>query len=371
VLTVRNADGTPFLNSSRHEEFMRVLEKEALRRNFWFDIKMYTNRDDEFMVVEKDSPRPVPLQALKESEYIGHIVLKMLNRYDHLNAVFHRFIADTLGASGRPVAVIDDSEPAPPSADRHVRTFSLAFNPACGRAVAQYLLRLGHRKILYFSLYHKNEWSRNRYSGLDETFSSAGFPDSIIAVTDDRHVNEFYLAADTAIVWPGEMDALNETARRYFDRPEPLAALARRLEAQMERQKIAGKEWLFMQPMLERALEFREATAWVCANDGHAIEALDFLQAKGVKVPRDISVIGFDDMVTAYQHNLTSYNFNIAEAAHAMINYVLNPRAFAGLWDRPVVEIDGAVIERGTTGRPRKVRQQVSPFPAGSLPTNT
>jgi hypothetical protein len=76
-------------------------------------------------------------------------------------------------------------------------------------------------------------------------------------------------------------------------------------------------------------------------------------------------------MVTAYQHNLTSYNFNIAEAAHAMINYVLNPRAFAGLWDRPVVEIDGAVIERGTTGRPRKVRQQVSPFPAGSLPTNT
>ena len=73
----------------------------------------------------------------------------------------------------------------------------------------------------------------------------------------------------------------------------------------------------------------------------------------GVEVPDDISVAGFDDSIAALMFGLTTYNFNGAGAARAMLSHILNPLPVTG-----VTEIPGAVVERRTTGPRSGVRRR-------------
>jgi DNA-binding LacI/PurR family transcriptional regulator len=77
---------------------------------------------------------------------------------------------------------------------------------------------------------------------------------------------------------------------------------------------------------------------------------------KGVQVPDDISVIGFDDSQDAFSGNLSSYNFDFEQAAYRMLNFVLNPKDSQEPKKR-VVEVDGMVIARATTGQAPKRRE--------------
>jgi DNA-binding LacI/PurR family transcriptional regulator len=101
-------------------------------------------------------------------------------------------------------------------------------------------------------------------------------------------------------------------------------------------------------PLFTRAREHGGITAWVCENDRIARYALDFLAEKGVRVPRAVSVMGFDDDMEAFKRKLTSYNFNIPAVVNRMLGFVLSssqyhyPKAY---------EVEGIVIERGTTGK--------------------
>ena len=134
----------------------------------------------------------------------------------------------------------------------------------------------------------------------------------------------------------------------------------------MHRDSAWNVEWAFVQNVrrelirkqftehFRRLARDRSITAWVGLNDEIAIEALIYLRSNDVRVPGDISLMGFDDSIEAGFQGLTSYCFNGASAMHLMAEYIVRPdsplmRAGNG---KPVI-IKGFVHERATTGRAR------------------
>jgi DNA-binding LacI/PurR family transcriptional regulator len=103
----------------------------------------------------------------------------------------------------------------------------------------------------------------------------------------------------------------------------------------------------------ERILHTHPATAWVAFNDDLALIALDYLREAGVRLPRDLSLVGFDDTLEGFGEGLTSYSFNVAAIVNEMLEHVLAPGR-----TRPrdgSVEMAGMVVERQTSGEaPRR-----------------
>jgi DNA-binding LacI/PurR family transcriptional regulator len=127
----------------------------------------------------------------------------------------------------------------------------------------------------------------------------------------------------------------------------------KRLQLVFTEQEARSIAVRFMHPLFERALAFPAITAWVCANDGMASSALDYLRQKGIAVPQRISIIGFDDeLAAALDNKMTSFNFNRHECVKRMIDYVLHPGLSARSRASNVTEVEGFIVERQTTGRP-------------------
>jgi DNA-binding LacI/PurR family transcriptional regulator len=98
--------------------------------------------------------------------------------------------------------------------------------------------------------------------------------------------------------------------------------------------------------LFDRALTIEKCTAWVCANDYIALHALSYLEKKGIAVPQQIGVVGFDDCEDAINYELTSYNFNLPVVARMMVSSVLYPRSFPLGNEGNRYEVDGVVRER-------------------------
>ena len=108
-------------------------------------------------------------------------------------------------------------------------------------------------------------------------------------------------------------------------------------------------------PPFEHAQTIDNATAWVCGNDHMALLALDFLRELGVKVPEDISVCGFDDIMEAHFEGLTSYRFKERELARALFSHLTNTRLFHSTKrNGSVISVGGMVVDRNTTGSVRQ-----------------
>ena len=104
-------------------------------------------------------------------------------------------------------------------------------------------------------------------------------------------------------------------------------------------------------------------TAWVGADDPTALLALDWCREHGVRVPGDLSIVGFDDSEEALGAGLTSYNFNQETTVRAMIAHVVGRRQ-QRLPDTPPgepIELPGFVSERSTCGPARSGRDDLSP----------
>jgi DNA-binding LacI/PurR family transcriptional regulator len=134
----------------------------------------------------------------------------------------------------------------------------------------------------------------------------------------------------------------------------------------------AAREWLILYKMADAELYYRSrelfaaalrnraVTAWVLANDAVAVMARDYLSRRRIRVPRDISLIGFDDSVDAMKYRITSYNFNIAQVVHAMVHHVVTCGRLPTKRRLQPVEIEGIIVERVSTARPG--RRQGAPW---------
>jgi DNA-binding LacI/PurR family transcriptional regulator len=216
-----------------------------------------------------------------------------------------------------------------------------------------HLLRLGHRRVLFLSNVGAYRGSvAARRAGLAEAFGEAGLADPL------AHLQ----------VEPGESDWIADT-NRYTDAvvdflaanaPADLPGSATDDESFVSEFRSTVVIRLGRYARRRRVLASLAAlkgptsvTAWVCYNDELAADCLDSLAGRGVEVPGELSVVGFDDSDEASRRSITSYNFNGSAYVHAMVEFLLNP-ARRGLFrrDRDIVTYEGYVTPRRSSGRP-------------------
>ncbi|GHU73114.1 LacI family transcriptional regulator [Clostridia bacterium] len=123
-------------------------------------------------------------------------------------------------------------------------------NHSGGYAASQYLIERGHISIGFIGPVYTARSVYERWSGFRQALEERAIPVQ----------NEYNLIGQ-----PGKFE--------LFDTPEALA------------------------PMFERLAEY--PSAWFCAGDRIAIAAINLLTLRGLHVPDDISVIGFDDLSIA------------------------------------------------------------------------
>ncbi len=167
--------------------------------------------------------------------------------------------------------------------------------------VGQLLLSQGHRRAAYLTHTPEAGWSKDRHRGLVRAFRLAGLSNAVTAYTT------------------------------------PMTGL------------------------VPKALEKSDVTAWVACDDILATEVLiPNLRARGITPGTGVSVIGFNDQLDAFQHRLTSYNFNTDALASAVLFHVQFPerrlKRVPSKKHEPVL-LGGYVVDRGSVGKaPREKR---------------
>jgi DNA-binding LacI/PurR family transcriptional regulator len=268
----------------------------------------------------------------------------------------------TVCGCGKPVAILDekgDDVPAELFAkQKTVQVFAMAHLKADGQAVGTHLLRRGHRKAAYCSMYHRNKWSVRRMQGLADSFEMAGFPGAILECTAALE-SEWELVPELVDVpRKGIAHRLQPVYAAFnaLERELPLHLADQVFDLRMHTGLIESELELLklVRPLFEKAHSDRQCTAWVCGNDQLALNALSFCAEKGIAVPGDVSIIGFDDTLEALRRNLSSYNFAASVYVRRMLDFILrnNGRSASARY-RPV-EIQGYITERGTTGVRRR-----------------
>lgn len=172
-----------------------------------------------------------------------------------------------------------------------------------GYAAAQMVLQAGHRKIAFLQL----------ISGMVATeLRQRGF---------HRAMREHGVAPDPAwLIHGAEADDANEFAH--------LSGAVDRLFASADR-----------------------PTAILCGNDKMAMRVIFILQRRGLRVPADVSIVGFDDfrlISEALDPGLTTVALPYREIGEISGRYVLAPDADAVR----TIKVPCAPVMRGTVGAP-------------------
>ncbi|MCU1418316.1 MAG: LacI family DNA-binding transcriptional regulator, partial [Schumannella sp.] len=96
-----------------------------------------------------------------------------------------------------------------------------------------------------------------------------------------------------------------------------------------------------------------DATAVFCGNDQMALGLIHGLAERGIRVPEDISVVGFDDVPEAehYLPPLTTVAQDFARIGELAVEVLLGQ--IAGGERAPVPAIDPALVVRASTAPPR------------------
>ncbi|MDB5106598.1 MAG: HTH-type transcriptional regulator [Fibrobacteres bacterium] len=266
------------------------------------------------------------------------------------------------GALDRPVAVVDTTwDMGITNALHHqaelagwaFRIFTVA-GLLAGRQVGQYLLKLGHRKVAFLSYCHKELWSQYRFRGLLQSFQGAGFGEGVRKFVIEEVDDRFH-----ALPGPEDLEEFRKQADRFLSASTE-AGLG--YYASYAQEQMTGSVWNYIhqlkmaarvEPILTAALQEPGLTACLGANDRMALLARDHLVKKGVRIPRDMSVLGFDDSKAATDNDLSSYSFTFSEIARKVLTHVLSPRQRSQAHEGNAVECEGLLIERGSSGQAR------------------
>ena len=105
----------------------------------------------------------------------------------------------------------------------------------------------------------------------------------------------------------------------------------------------------------EQLLALDGVTAIVASSDQMALATLELARERGVDVPRDLSLVSFDDTpITRFSHPpLTAVVQPIAAVTARAVELIIDERAGRPVPDEPVV-IEAALAVRGSTAPPRR-----------------
>jgi DNA-binding LacI/PurR family transcriptional regulator len=184
-----------------------------------------------------------------------------------------------------------------------------------GRLATRHLVSLGHRRIGFISGTMATVSRRQRLAGYRDALTDAGLP------VDDK------------LVWSGgEPDGYGDVEG-----------------AELGRQGMAALLDLRSPP-----------TGFVTINDMYAIGAIAAAQERRTAVPKDVSVVGFDDIVLAGLYNppLTTVRQPLEEMAHFVLDVVRKAHAASGETVSSSIVVAPQLVVRGSSGPPRGTRSK-------------
>lgn len=331
-----NPSGSLIVYSPRMEEHLRTLQRECAKAKLRLKIICYSHADG---LLHDASGAEVTLGAdVQRGSTLGFIVWTI-----GLGSPLQRLVA-LIQLQGKPVALFDETgqeDFCAMARGRMTRMYSIAGNAAAGFRMGRFLQGLGHCRVGYISPVHGGWWSRERLRGMVRAYRQAGRADGVHEFTRHEPSSQRHSTPGLA------QAAMSAVAQAHG---QPRLAVSPLFERHLTSAVYDESLRAALDPLLEAAIADSGITAWVAASDTTAVLCLDFLRSKGLSVPRDISVVGFDDGFDAFLYHLTSYNFNGSAAMHAMLAHVVRPLR-GRRPDRPV-EIEGFVTERGTTAPP-------------------
>lgn len=101
-------------------------------------------------------------------------------------------------------------------------------------------------------------------------------------------------------------------------------------------------------PQMDRIMGFADQpTAWVCGNDHTAMALINEFRRRGIRVPEDVSVVGFDAIPSAaiFNPNLTTYDAKIDQIArHAVDLLITHINKAAEGWVPVIVSVMGELV---------------------------
>ncbi|MGO1858756.1 substrate-binding domain-containing protein, partial [Ancrocorticia populi] len=184
---------------------------------------------------------------------------------------------------GIPV-VLFDSPATPPNMS------SVSVNDQKGAELAiEHLLSLGHHRILFLNGPSHVRQAQDRHLGVNRAIKLAS--QNLQHTISPIELTEISLASFTANAARSELQELIVGSKLQVGRPTQLAP-----------------------------------TAIFCANDLIAIGAMTALQASGIRIPEDVSLVGFDDISLAQQTSvsLTTVRQPMKELGWAAADLLLN-----------------------------------------------
>ncbi len=263
--------------------------------------------------------RNVRIIDQREAEKLRRIprrnVLGVIMSLTSLHEVEDPQIAFLANSFERPIALLDDTGNRTTmrglTALKGATVFRLRSGVHPGTAVASYLLARGHYRLAYMSHNPEAAWARNRYQGVRAVCDGTGGRDTtamLRLVTPEENVLSGRRAnaldtRDAFRAYVASLDSLclsTDEIRRAADELGYSVRYAQEDHAQKR----------FVVRAVDRVWNAHAATAWICETDRLAAHCIEHCRAHGIRVPHDVSIIGFDDSFEAFTHNLTSYNFN-------------------------------------------------------------
>ena len=372
-----------------HYRIIELLEQECVRR----EIKLTIVQIDFYSSAESRNALASPAIM---NPAIGYVLDVWWNSGD----IFRRSHADLLkrlAGLKRPVAILDEvgdfDLQAQFDGNPMMQVFRIDERGAGGR-VARLLLGMGHTRVAYISTNHDSHWSTQRLQGIVDQYAKAGHEAGVLPLVESSHGSYYGQLMDMSgfsddivkrIARIGRTPAQADDAFLVYQQykqsvknpsydPEDVRRVRRDLaginllidrdidESVFDRMVAAavfdaqkGLISYLLRPLFDRALKLRNVSGWICATDQLALFALAFLQEKGVSVPNDISVTGFDNMpFRTLEHRLSSYDFNSQGFAFRMVEFIVRTPRVKGTYRHAPIEVEGAVMHRDTTGPARR-----------------
>lgn len=176
-------------------------------------------------------------------------------------------------------------------------------NVPASRAITQYLIRLGHRRIAYIGDRLGRETDVERFNGYRQALKSAGIPPH----------QELVAAGD------GRIEAGVEAMRQLLDLPSP-------------------------------------PTAVVCYNDMTAIGALRAARTRSIPVPAEISLTGFDDLFISTDTNPPLTTIRQPKRRMGQLAIAMLMKILAGEECERHIKVQGELIVRESAAPPPQAR---------------
>ncbi|MFP4418505.1 MAG: substrate-binding domain-containing protein [Chitinispirillaceae bacterium] len=346
IITASDKMGKLNIQSEQEQTFFRMISAETMNRKL--DCSFAGLNEDGFfpVLIEPDTGREIVSDS--SEGLIGYVVLAR-----HLKNLGG--CLELLTPKQLPIAVWGDEEEifSHHRKNSRVTFFTIGYSVDAGVKVARHLIGLGHKKVAYISPFHRSRWSQSRLEGLEREYNRSGFANSVRPFVLNEFSNDWSF-----------MDLIyrDRLSHHFLDCSKLEAALQTETSAKISsvdfELKKALRDNLILEKsthLLRQALSDDTITAWVCANDLCALIYLDYLRSNSISVPRDISIVGYDNTFEALQKGLTSFDFNCSGMANAILDHILAPVNRKGRED--TIQMPGEIISRLTTDTIRKKRR--------------